>query len=104
MHLIYLSFKLARQRLNSKIIKDPKIKIYLEAGCKIFALKQLQLSSQSLYEAGFFGKGSARLLADSYEHVLHQMRPQMVSIVEIFPKLAAFVPSSIGNAYGDIYE
>jgi len=57
-----------------------------------------------LYEAGFFGKGSARLLADSYEHVLCLMRPQMVPLVEIFPKSSAFVPSTIGNAYGDIYE
>lgn len=66
MHLIYLSFKIARERLTRKACVDPKIKVYLEAGIKIFALKQLQLDSEPLYEAGYFGKGSGRLLASSY--------------------------------------
>lgn len=41
MHLIYLGFKMSRERLNSRTIIDPKVKTYLEYGVKIFALKQL---------------------------------------------------------------
>lgn len=70
LHLIYLSFKLARDRLDSHPVNDPKIKVYLEAGCKIFALKQLTLDHQSLYENGYFVKGSGRLLDLSYRTVL----------------------------------
>jgi hypothetical protein len=73
-------------------------------GLKIFALKQLLLDSQGLYETGFFGLGSGRLLDLSYRELLKQMRPQMVGFVESFPESSQFVPSTIGNAYGDIYE
>lgn len=104
LHLIYLSFKLARDRLDSHPVKDPKIKVYLEAGCKIFALKQLTLDHQSLYENGYFVKGSGRLLDLSYRTVLQQMRPQLLNLLESFPKSVTFVPSTIGNEYGDIYE
>ena len=32
------------------------------------------------------------------------MRPQMLGFVECLPERSQFVPSTIGNAYGDIYE
>jgi len=32
------------------------------------------------------------------------MRPQMVPLVEMFPECHTFMPTTIGNAYGDIYE
>ena len=70
----------------------------------MFALKQLILDSRALYESGFFERGAGRLLESSYQEVLRSLRPQMVSFFESFPKSSKFVPTSIGNEYGDIYE
>jgi len=39
LHLIYLSFRLAREKIASNTFRDAKIRTYLEAGVKIFALK-----------------------------------------------------------------
>jgi len=104
LHLIYLSFKLSRDRLNQASFKDAKIKTYLETACLIFAFKQLILDGQTLYESGYFGKGSQRLLDLAYRAALQKIRPQLVPFVESFPKSSQFVPSTIGNEYGDIYE
>ena len=104
LHLIYLSFKISKDHLAASTFKDNKIRTHLENGCKIFALKQLILDSRSLYESGFFGRGTSRLLEASYQELLRTMRPQMVPFFEGFPKSSSNVPSTIGNFYGDIYE
>ena len=72
----------------------------------MFALKQLSLDSDALYETGFFGKGSKPLLLDSMKKLLIELRPHMIPLVELksdeyedFSYLSA-----IGNKYGDIYE
>ncbi len=69
-HLIYLAFKMSRERLNRQTFTDQNVKPLLEIGCKIFALKQLSLDHQSLYENGYFTKGSGRLLDSSYRTAL----------------------------------
>ena len=45
MHLIYLCFKLARERIETKPISDAKAKLYLETSLKVFALKQLTIDA-----------------------------------------------------------
>ena len=77
---------------------------HVETALKIFALKQLTLEHQSLYESGYFTGGSARLLHLAYRDLLNQIRPQMVPLIESFPESSRFLPSTIGNEYGDIYE
>ena len=67
-----------------------------------FALNQLRLDSSPLYECGYFGKGSARLLNEAHKKALMDLRPQMVSLAEVVPSM--YAPSTIGNYYGDIYE
>ena len=104
LHLIYVSFRMARERLDSSELKDQNIKHFLEVGIKTFALKQLLLDNSGLYENGYFNRGSARLLDLAFRQMLTEMRPQMLSFVETFPESHEFVPSTIGNAYGDIYE
>ena len=32
------------------------------------------------------------------------MRPQMIPFIETFPETTGFIPSTIGNSHGDIYE
>ena len=104
LHLIYVTFKMARERLDSTQFNDLAVKSILEIGIKIFALKQLSIDYQSLYECGYFGQGSGRLLDLAYRGMLEELRPQMIPIVESFPESYDFVPSTIGNKYGDIYE
>ena len=65
-HMIYLTFKLARERITSAQLNCPNIMTYLEACIKIFALKQILLDHQSLYESGFFKRGSNRLIDLAY--------------------------------------
>ena len=66
LHLIYATVKLGREVLSTETAKDPKVMEYLFVGLKIFALKQLLIDHQSLYESGYFGKGSGRLLDLAY--------------------------------------
>ena len=104
LHLIYVTFRMGRQNLESHEFTDQKVKTYLMTSLKVFALKQLLIDSQGLYESGFFGLGSGRLLDLSYRALLTEMRPQMLGFIECFPESSQFVPTTIGNAYGDIYE
>ena len=95
---------MARERLESSQFRDLAVKSILELGIKIFALKQLSLDYQTLYECGYFSSGSSRLLDLAYRSLLTQLRPQMIPIVECFPDYCRFVPTTIGNEYGDIYR
>ena len=65
-HMIYLTFKLAREKIASAQLNCPNIMNYLEACIKIFALKQILLDHKSLYESGFFKHGSNRLFDLAY--------------------------------------
>ena len=103
-HLVYIIFKLARARIESAKTSDQNCKKYLEIAIKVFALKQLTIDHQSLYECGYFGFGSGKLLDQAYRSLLIELRPQMVSLVECFPEHCRFIPTTIGNEYGDIYE
>lgn len=73
---------------------------------RIFALKEIIKDNQLLYEEGFFGKGSLKLLNDSYNSCLLELRPQMIPLVELndLSKEDSWNVSTIGNKYGDIYE
>lgn len=101
-----MSFLIFVRVIDEKTFKDPNIKPLLQLLAKVFALKQLTMDSNALYETGFFGKGSKPLLLDSLKKLLVELRPHMIPLVELktdeyedFSYLSA-----IGNKYGDIYE
>lgn len=104
LHIVYIFFRMAKESISQTSFKEANLRCHLETACQIFALKQLILQNTSLYEAGYFTRGSSRLLALSYEAALRKLRPQMVAIVECFPKAMDHAPTTIGNAFGDIYE
>ena len=54
---------------------DANVVKFLEIALKVFALKQLVLDNQSLYESGHFSNGSSSLLNLAYNEALKQMRP-----------------------------
>jgi len=59
-------FKMARKRIANYPFKDQKIRPLLELLASIFALKELHVDNQHLYETGFFRAGSGDLLTESY--------------------------------------
>ena len=102
-HLIYIMYERARAKIASKQIKDSNINRVFMSAFANFALKYIIADPPSLYECGFFGPGSLKLLEAAYKQTLIEMRPQMISLVEILPD-GNSRPSTIGNTYGDIYE
>jgi hypothetical protein len=105
-HMLYLSFLLFRQRIDAKTYTNPKSKEVLLLLAKTFALKQLSLDSVTLYEVGFLKSGAKHLMTEAMKDVLNELRPHMVSLVELNTRseLDLSYLSAIGNEYGDIYE
>ena len=95
---------MARELMNKQAFADKNVAKFLSNALKVFSLKQLIIDNQSLYESGHFGPGSGNLLNAAYNAALNEMRPQMIAYVECFKEPFEFVPSTIGNDYGDIYE
>ena len=62
LHIEYLIVSVARQHFKSHQFKDPRINELLELMIQIFAAKLLMKNTEGLYEIGFFGPGSRRLL------------------------------------------
>ena len=102
--MILLSFKMCRERIDKMNIRDARVRAIFERHLQIFALKQISQDCQSLYESGYFRKGSTALLDRSYRAKLDELRPQMIAICESGPSYMKHIPSTIGNEYGDIYE
>jgi len=101
-------FMMARQRIAHYPFKDQKIRPILELMASIYALKELQVDNQHLYETGFFRAGSGDLLTESYNSQLRLLRPHLIPIVELSDASVAretsWNISTIGNKYGDIVE
>ena len=103
LHIEYLIVSVARQHFKNHEFKDPRIKELLETLLSIFAAKLLMKNSEGLYEIGFFGPGSKRLLQDGFSQLLAKIRPHMLPLVEDWPQIDT-VYTVIGNRWGDIYE
>jgi hypothetical protein len=58
LHIKYVMFLMAGDRLKSSDIKDKKVRKMLVLLQKIFALKEIAADNTLLYETGFFSKGS----------------------------------------------
>ena len=58
----------------------------------------------ALYETGFLRPGSSRLIKDTFNELIKQLRPHMIPIVETTNQGLEVSASVIGNEYGDIYE
>ena len=102
LHLTYIIYERARSTLEKSDMKCQNFKKALHSAMANYALKQLTLDSNLLYESGFFGRGSGDLLDQAYKQTLIDLRPNMIGLSELVP--AANMPSTIGNEYGDIYE
>lgn len=104
--MLYLCFLQYKRRVKRFEFKDGRTKEVLLLLAKVFALKQLTLDCTPLYETGFFGKNSDKLLNEAFKVALKQLRPHMVNLVELNydSVIDGTGMSAIGNEYGDIYE
>lgn len=75
MHLIYKMYELGLEKLESSIAKGSNLNKNIHAVLANFATNQLKLDSSPLYECGFFGKGSAKLLSQAHKLALEELRP-----------------------------
>jgi hypothetical protein len=69
-HLIYIMFVIAKNNYKNHKFADQRIPEILDVLLKVFALKQLVEDPQALYECGYFGAGSGRLLDESLKNAL----------------------------------
>lgn len=71
---------------------------------KLFAVHHLRKDPLNLYETGFFGPKSTKVMDEAYKKLLIDLRPHMIPLIEISPKFDNALLSAIGNKEGDIYE
>ena len=62
LHLNYCMFKMSLNKIKETQFKDAKIPELLRLLVSIYSLKELTKDSTMLYETGFFGPGSAKIL------------------------------------------
>ena len=67
-------------------------------------LTHLQQHSGAGYESGFLPAGTSDRIDDAFKALLVKIRPQFISLVELYPTTDNNLMSAIGNSYGDIYE
>ena len=105
-HMLYLTFVIYRQEVETREFKDPAIMPLLQLLGKVYALKQLSMDSTACYETGFFGNGSKPLLLDAFKKCLIELRPHMLPLTELNSDELVDMShlSAIGNKWGDIYE
>ena len=105
-HFQFMCYTIVRTKIDTHKFADPKVKEHLTTLLRCFALKYLLLDSAVLYDSGFFQRGQRGLLLDAMKTVVAQLRPQMLSLVELDTdeELDLSYLSAIGNKWGDIYE
>jgi hypothetical protein len=63
-------------------------------------------NASSCYECGYFvaGQKYSIFVAEAIKHLLMEIRPFAISLVESYGISDQVLTSAIGNSYGDIYE
>ena len=74
-HILYLSFRVFRHKVESQKWKDPKILPLMQLLARVFAMKQVLLDNAACYETGFFSRGSSELLMNTMKKALKELRP-----------------------------
>ena len=58
----------------------------------------------NLFESGYFESGATLLINQSIKHMLTELKPQALNLIEVFGHTDNVLMSAIGNSYGDIYD
>lgn len=83
-HIQLVMFLMSMELIQKHKFVDKKCAPILLLCVKIFALKCLMGDLTPLYECGYFCEGSFQLLEDSMHHLLNELRPHMIPLVECY--------------------
>ena len=73
--------------------------------CLLYGLTALMKDCSSCYESGYFaGKPFSAFIDKAIKHLLKEIRPYAISLIEGYAIPDEVLVSAIGNSYGDIYE
>lgn len=105
-HHEYVCFSLFKKAIDNYKFKNENSRAMMTLMAKIFALNILKNDTTTLYESGYFARGSGELLVECFDKACQMLRPQIIPLIEgeneeIFDNSYM---SAIGNKYGDIYE
>jgi len=104
-HFRYLTFWYFRERVTNNAIKCKKLEGHLTNLCLLYGLQALKKDCSSCYESGYFsGKPYSSYIETAIKHLLKEIRPYAISLIESYGVHDDALMSAIGNSYGDIYE
>jgi hypothetical protein len=104
-HYRYLTFWLFRERIVNGSIACKKLQGHLSNLCILYGLTHLRKDISVCYESGFFaGAPFSTFIDEAVKHVLKELRPYVISLIECYTIADEVLVSAIGNSYGDIYE
>ena len=103
-HLAYSAFAIFLHELARKQFKCKNLRDITNTLAVLYGISELKKDSHCLYESGYFKQGSMDLIDEAFKIVLNKIRPQALSLVEIFDIDDKILMSAVGNSYGDIYE
>ena len=75
MHISYIMFKTAKSQIDLFKFKDDKLKPLVELLIKLFAVNYIREDPVDLFEIGFFGRGSSKLIDAAFKKLLVDLRP-----------------------------
>mmetsp|Transcript_39599 Transcript_39599/g.38142 ORF Transcript_39599/g.38142 Transcript_39599/m.38142 type:complete len:94 (+) Transcript_39599:1546-1827(+) len=75
LHTRYIVFKVFKEDIAKRKTKCPKIMENLQLILKVFALNELTLDIQGLYESGYFSSGMGQILNEALKDAYVKLRP-----------------------------
>lgn len=103
LHIKYVAFQIFKWKIETTI-KCPNLKVHMFNLCVLLGLTFLQECKSCGYDSGYFQKGAQVLLDDATKIMLEKLRPNIISLLDVFNIPDNVLMSAIGNSYGDIYE
>jgi len=105
-HFRYLTFWNFRERVTNNSFKCKKLEGHLTNLCLLYGLQSLKQDTSACYESGYFavGRPFSTFMNDAFKHLLKEIRPYAISLIEGYGISDEVIMSAIGNSYGDIYE
>ena len=93
------------EKVTNNSIKCANLKVHLTNLCLLYGLSLLQKNNIGCFESGYFSsKPFSTFINEAVKHLLKEIRPYAISIIESYNLTDDILISAIGNSYGDIYE
>lgn len=83
LHIKYVAYQIFRWKIESTVT-CPKLKGHMLNLCILLGLTFLQECKSYGYDSGYFQKGATALLDDATKIMLEKLRPQIISLLDVF--------------------